>query len=174
MGRKKQSRHLEQQIREFDPVRVPEFIETCRAHVASLQNLAHVTSRALHECYEYETNESHLGKCIDVVRQLLDQVLTALPPLGIVTPDADPQTRATEIAAGCDAQRQLLLGARHLTLATIQILKTAGLDPSAQNKEIMASLRDLEEGVRTAFDALSPVTANLGDKVEVQACQRKH
>jgi hypothetical protein len=156
VGRKKEFRHLEH-AREFEPVHASELIETRRAHIASLQNRASVTSRALHDCYEYETNESHLGKCIDVVRHLLDQVLTALPPPGIVTHDPDPLPGATEIAAGCDAQRQLLLGARHLTLATIQILKTAGLDPSDQNKKIMTSLRDLEEGIRTAFDATSPM-----------------
>lgn len=161
MGRKKQPSAPEKQVPEFDLVRVSELIEACRAHTASVQELADVTSQALHKCFEYESGEPHLGKCIDVVRQLLDQVLTALPPLGVVSHDADPQNRAMEIAVGCEGQRKLLHGAWHITIATIYILKRAGLDQSDQNNEIMASLRDLEEGIRTIFDSLNPITLAL-------------
>jgi hypothetical protein len=102
--------------RTFEPVRVSEHIESCRARTARLSNLADAASRALHACIDYEPDKPHLGTCVDVahqllndvLRQLLDQVHTALSPLGIVSHDIDPQTRAMEIAVGCEAQRLVL------------------------------------------------------------------
>jgi hypothetical protein len=161
MGRKLPSGTFEKGVPELDLVRVSELIEASRAHTATVQDLADITSQSLHKCFEYESGEPHLGKCIDVVRELLNQVLKALPPLGIVSHDADPQSRAKEITVGCEGQRKLLHGAWHVTIATIYILKRAGLDPSDQNIEILASLSNLEDGIRTIFDSLNPITLAL-------------
>lgn len=168
MGSKRLAAQPDTQVIEFEPLRVAELIEACRAHTASLQDIANTASEALHEFFEYEIDEPHLGTCIDVVkqlldevlRQLLDRVLTALPPLGIVEHDADPAHRAMEIAAGCEAQRQQLLRARHITLATIYTLRSS-VEQCLEVNATIESLRDLEGGVREVFDGLNPLALGL-------------
>ncbi|HEY0682975.1 MAG TPA: hypothetical protein VGD45_11645 [Steroidobacter sp.] len=168
MGSEKQSCR-DGRGRTFEPLRVSVHIESCRARTARLSNLAHAASQALHVCKQYEHDEPHLGTCVDVaqhllddvVRQLLDQVHTALSPLGIVSHDIDPQTRAMEIAVGCEAQRLVLDRARNLALATIYVLKSSGIEPADDTNEVVKSLRDLEEGIRTVLDGLHPATMSL-------------
>lgn len=169
MGREKQTRHLDGRTSGFEPMRVSEHIESCRAHTASLGDLSDTASQALHEWVEYEANEPHLGTCMDVVRQLvdqvvrhlLDQVYAALSPFGIVAHEIDPQYRAMDIAVACEAQRQILNRARQITLATIFILRGCGMERADHTDELIESLRDLEEGLRTVIDALHPATMSL-------------
>lgn len=147
---------------DFDPLRASEVVEACRAHVASLQDIASTTSQALHEFFEYDKDEPNLGSCIGVVHQLLERVLSALPLLGLVLHDHDPVIRAQEIAAGCEVQRLSLLGARHVTLAAIYVLKSSFQEPcDHQVDETLECLRDLEEGIRLVLDGFNPVTLGL-------------
>lgn len=168
MGSGKQSCR-DGRVRTFEPVRVSEHIESCRARTARLCNLADAASRALHVCNQCEPDEPLLGTCADVAHQLLDDVLrqlldqehTALSPLGIVSHDIDPQTRAMEIAVGCEAQRLVLDRARNIALAPKYVLKSSGIEPADETNEVVKSLRDLEEGIRTVLDGLHPATMSL-------------
>ncbi len=135
----------------FDPLIASELIETCRAHVASLTELAEVTTRALRECYEHGDDEPHLWQCCDLVRQILMQVQAALIPIGVVSHEADPLTRAAEITKGCEAQRRLLRPAVHVIRASICILR--GVDPHYHD-QVLPALRDLESGMATVIDGL--------------------
>ena len=157
----RQSRNQGRELRTFNSLRVSELIEDCRAHTATLQKLANVTSQALHECFAYEPDEPHLGKCIDAVGELLDQVLTALLAVGVTSHDVDPLDRATEIVAACEKHRRALLSARHITKATIDILRRAHLDGSSRKDEVMASLREIDGGIQTIFESLNPTTLAL-------------
>jgi hypothetical protein len=138
----------------FDPLVASELIEACRAHVASLTELADVTARVLRECYEYEDDEPHLGQCCDLVRQILVQVQAALIPLGIVSHDTDPLTRAAEVAKSCEEQRRLLCPAVHVIRASLSILR--GVEPNYHD-EVLPALRDLESGMAMVIDGLERV-----------------
>jgi hypothetical protein len=138
----------------FDPVMVSELIEACRAHVASLVELAEVTSRTLYDCDEYEADERDLGLRCDRVRHLLAQVQVALMTLGIVSHDTDACTRASDIAKGCEAQQQELRSAVHLVRASIDILR--GFEPN-HDDPILTALRDLERGIASVVDGLERV-----------------
>src|SRR5687768_8150765 len=61
-----------------DLTQIAELIESCRAHAASVAELAGVTSQALDQCYGYEENEPHLGQCCELVQQVLAQTESAL------------------------------------------------------------------------------------------------
>lgn len=138
----------------FDAVGVAELIETCRAQVASLGKLAGTTSNALFEYYDYEEDEPELWQCCRLVRQVLRQVEAALMLLGIVSHDTPPLVRATEIAVGCEAQRQWLRPAVHVVRATIHVL----LDVKpAHEGELLPGLRALEGGLLRVVDGLERV-----------------
>jgi hypothetical protein len=98
---------------------------------------------------------------MDGALELLDQVHTALLPLGVVSHDVDPQSRAADIAAGCEAQRRLLHRARHLTLAVIYVLRSSELDGTDEADEIIESLHELEDGIRLVLDGLLPAAMSL-------------
>src|SRR5262249_40497219 len=147
----KRTRMRDEQAYKFDPTRASEILDSCRAHIADLTTVAALTSEALGEWFEYEPHEVHLGKCLAMVRQLLDQALMALPALGIISQGNDPQTLTMELACGCENQRMLILGARHITLATIFILRSSGLDQLSENRDVSQSLDDLEDGIRTVL-----------------------
>jgi len=132
---------------------VAELIEDCRAHVASITELAGITSRALCAWYEYEDDEPHLGHCCDHVLRVLTEVQTALVTLG-VSRDRSPLTRAAEIAKRCDAQRRLLCPAVHVTRAIIYILQ--GVEPNYHD-QVLPALRDLESGILHVMNALERV-----------------
>lgn len=135
----------------LDPLIASELIEACRAYVVSITELADVTARVLRECYEYEDDEPHLWQCCDFVRQILTQVQAALLPLGVVSHETDPLTRATEITKGCDEQRRLLQPAVHVIRASIYIL--GGVEPNYRDQVLLA-LRDLESGMAAVIDGL--------------------
>lgn len=135
----------------FDPLIASELIEACRAHVASLTELADVTARSLRECYKYGDDEPHLWQCCDLVRQILMQVQAALIPIGVVSHEADPLTRAVEIKKGSEAQRRLLRPAVHVIRASICILR--GVEPNYHD-QVLPALRDLESGMATVIDGL--------------------
>ncbi|WP_161827365.1 hypothetical protein [Steroidobacter agaridevorans] len=147
----------------FKPVLVAEHIESCRAHAASLSGLANIATQTLHTCFEYGPDEPHLGTCMDAALELLDQVHTALQPLGAVSHYADPVSRASEIAAGCEAQRKALHRARHLTLAVIYVLRSSEMDGTDEADEIIESLHELEEGIRLVLEGLLPAAMSLPD-----------
>lgn len=155
MEDEKPSRDLGQDLA-FDPVRVSEHIESCRAHAANLSGHAHIAAQALHECIEYEPHEPHLGTCMDVAVEMLDQVHAALSPLAIVSHDVDPQTRAAEIYARCETQRRTLNRAQHITLATTYILESSEIDRTDDTDEIIESLREIEGGIRMVIEGLHP------------------
>lgn len=138
----------------FDPLMVSEFIEVCRAHVASLMELAEVTSRTLHDCYECEADERDLGQRCDRVRHLLAQVQVALMALGIVSHETDPCTRASDIAKGCAALQQKLRSAVHIVRANVDILR--GVEPNHDDL-VLTALRDLERGITGVVDGLERV-----------------
>lgn len=135
----------------FDPLVASEFIEACRAHLASVIELTDVTVLTLRECYEYDDDEPHLWQCCDLVHQVLMQVQAALIPLGIVSHEADPLTRAAEIAKGCDDQRRLLCPSVHVIRASIHILR--GVEPD-DHDQVLPALRDLESGLSLIIDGL--------------------
>lgn len=155
------SDHLTQHGGKFDALRVSEHIESCRAHAASLSGLAHIATQALHTCIEYGPDEPHLGTCMDGALELLDQVHAALLPLGVVSHEIDPESRAVEIAAGCETQRGVLHRARHLTLAVIYVLRSSEMDGTDEADEIIESLHELEEGIRLVLDGLLPAAMSL-------------
>jgi len=132
---------------------VAELIEDCRAHVASITELAGITLRALCECYEYEDDEPHLGHCCDHVLQVLTEVHTALVTLG-VSHDRSSLTRAAEIAKRCKAQRRLLCPAVHVIRAIIYILQ--GVKPDYHD-QVLPALRDVESGILHVMNALERV-----------------
>ena len=142
----------------FDLLRTAEIIEGCRAHAASLNELADVASRALYECYEYERDEPHLGLCCAVVRRLLGQVHAALAPLGILAMDVDPHMLRTEIASGCKEQMQLLVLTQHVVRSIIHILRSAA--PSTHDQVLLA-LNDLENGICSVVTGLESAAMNL-------------
>jgi hypothetical protein len=133
---------------------VSELIEACRANVASLTELAEVTSRALHECYEYEDDEPHLWRCCDLVRQVLAQAQTALGPLSVISHETAPLARAAEVANGCEEKQQRLRPAVHVIRAAIYILR--GIE-SNHDDQILPALRDLETGIASVVDGLERV-----------------
>jgi hypothetical protein len=144
----------------FDPLMVSELIEACRAHVASLTELAEVTSRTLFDCYEYEVGEQNLGQCCDRVRHVLAQAQVELMALGIVSHEATPRTRAADIAKGCEVQRQELRPAVHELRASIDILR--GDEPNHYDP-VLTALRDLEHGIATVVDGLERVILRCPD-----------
>lgn len=139
----------------FDPSIASELIEACRAHVASLTELADVAARSLRECYEYGDDEPHLWQCCDLVRQILMQVHAALIPIGVVSHETDPLTRAAEITKGSEEQRRLLRPAVHVIRASIYILR--GVEPNSYD-QVLPALRDLESGMATAIDGIEKAT----------------
>lgn len=144
----------------FDPLRVSELIEACRSHVASLTELAELTSRTLYDCYEYEVDERHLGQCCNRVQHVLAQVQVALMALGIVSHETAPLTRAADIAKGCEAQRQRLRSAVHEVRTSIDILR--GVEPT-HDDPVLTALRDLERGIATIVDGLERVIQRCSD-----------
>ena len=150
----------------FDPLMVSELIEACRANVASLTELAEVTSRALHECYEYEDDEPHLWQCCDLVRQVLAQAQTALVPLGVISHETAPITRAAEVANGCEEQQQRLRPAVQVIRAAIYILR--GLE-SNHDDQVHPALRDLESGIASVVDGLERVIQHCSNTARTDA-----
>lgn len=143
------------EVPSFDPLVASELIEACRAHLASVIELTDVTVLTLREFYEYEHDEPHLWQCCELVRQVLMQVQAALIPLGIVSHEEDPFTRAAEIAKGCDDQRRLLLcPSVHVIRASIHILR--GVEPNDHDQGLPA-LRDLESGLTLIIAGLDRV-----------------
>jgi len=132
---------------------VAELIEDCRAHVASITELANITLRALCECYEYEDDEPHLGHCGDHVLQVLIDVQTTLVTLS-VSNNQPSLTCAAEVAKRCDAQRRLLCPAVHVIRAIIYILQ--GVEPDYHD-QVLPALRDLESGMLHVMTALERV-----------------
>jgi hypothetical protein len=145
------SRETGQTSPPVDSVRTAELIESCRAHAASLVELAGGTAKALYECYEYEDNEPHLGHCCDLVRQILEQSQSALALLGVVAHDLDPRLRAEEAARGCESQCQSLTQAMHVVRATSSIL---GRLETNHHDYILLSLHDLESGIAAVVAGL--------------------
>jgi hypothetical protein len=150
----------------FDPLRVSELIEACRANVASLAELAEVTSRALRECYEYEDDEPHLWQCCDLVRQVLAQAQTALGPLGVISHETAPITRAAEVANGCEEQQQRLRPAVHVIRAAIYILR--GIE-SNHDDQVLPALRDLETGIASVVDGLERAIQHCSNNARTDA-----
>lgn len=138
----------------FDPLMVSELIEACRAHVASLMELAEVASRTLSDCYECEAEERDLGLRCDRVRHLLAQVQVALGALGIVSHKTALYTPASDIAKGCEAQQQKLRSAVHIVRASIDILR--GVEPN-HDDPVLTALHDLERGIATVGEGLERV-----------------
>lgn len=138
----------------FDPVMVSELIEACRAHVASLVELAEATSQTLHDCCGREVDERDLGQRCDRVRHLLAQVQVALMALGIVSHETAPCTRASDIEKGCEGQQQKLRSAVQIVRANIDILRGVELN---HDDPVLAALRDLERGIASVVDGLGRV-----------------
>jgi hypothetical protein len=132
-----------------------ELIESCRAHAASVAELADVTSKALDQCYGYEENEPHLGQCCELVGQVLEQTESALVALGVVSHDVEPQSHAEEVAKGCELQRRSLTRAMHVVRATSAVL---GTFESNSHDQVLLALHDLESGIQFLIDALRRVT----------------
>jgi len=138
----------------FDPIRTAELIESCRAHAGTTAELASITSRSLHECYEYEESEPHLGLCCELVGQVLAQVQSALALLGIVIHDVEPRIHAEEVAQGCALQLRSLSRAMHVVRATISILERFQLDHPG---DVLPALHDIERGIQFLIDGLRGV-----------------
>jgi hypothetical protein len=145
-------------VSDFDLLRAAELIDGCRSLLASLDEYAHISSRVLHQCYEYENDEPRLGYCGDVVTDLLGQVQTALVPLGVVSWDSEPQIRALEISAECKAQQQQLTRARHVVRAIVHFLQD---NQGNEHPDVCPALWDLEDGIKNVFDGLEAVVAAL-------------
>lgn len=143
------------QLPDIDPIRMGELVESCRAHAASVAELAGVTSKALDQCYGYEENEPHLGQCCELVRQVLDQTESALVTLGVISHDVEPRLHAEEVAKGCDLQRQSLTRAMHVVRATSAILGTL---ESNSHDHVLLALHDLESGIEFLIEGLRRVT----------------
>lgn len=133
-----------------------ELVESCRAHAASVVELAGVTSQALDQCYGYEENEPHLGLCCELVQQVLDQTESALGTLGVISHDVEPRVHAEEVAKGCELQRRSLTRAMHVVRATSAILGTL---ESNSHDHVLLALHDLESGIQFLIDGLRRVTA---------------
>lgn len=138
----------------FDAIAVAELIEVGRARVANLSELAGVTARTLFELYDYESDDPELWQCCQLIRQVLKQTHAALIPLGIVSHDTAPLTRALEIATGCEAQCQWLRPAVHVARATIHVLINVKLD---HHDEVLPALRDLESGIADVVAGLEKI-----------------
>jgi len=149
------------ELPDFEPLRMAELIESCRAHAVSVTELAEVTSRALYECYQYEANEPHLGQCCDLVRHVLDQAASALVSLGVVSYDVEPRSRATEIEH-CEVQGQSLTRAMHVVRATISIV--GRLQPHA-HEDVLLALRSLEGGIGSVIEGMGRATRGLHHRV---------
>lgn len=139
---------------QFDAISVAEHIERCRAHVANLTELADVIARTLYELYDYDSGDPELWQCCHLIRRILNQAQSALISLGIVSREARPRDRATEIASGCEAQRQWLRPAVHVIRATIHVLIDVKFD---DHDEVLPALRDLESGLLSVVAALEGV-----------------
>jgi hypothetical protein len=137
-----------------DLTRTAELIEICRAHAASVAELAGVTAKALDECYGYEENEPHLGQCCELVRQVLEQTESALMTLGVISHDVESRLHA-EVAEGCELQRRSLTRAMHVVRATSAIL---GTFESNSHDHVLLALYDLESGIQFLIDGLRRVT----------------
>lgn len=138
-----------------DQTRIAELIESCRAHAASVAELAGVTSKALDQCYGYEENEPHLGQCCELVEQVLEQTESALVTLGVISHDVEPRLHADEVAKGCELQRRSLTRAVHVVRATSAILATF---ESNSHDQVLLALHDLESGIQFLIDSLRRVT----------------
>jgi hypothetical protein len=142
------------QLPDIDPIRMGELVESCRAHAASVAELAGVTSMALDQCYGYEENEPHLGQCCELVRQVLEQTESALMTLGVISHDVESRLHA-EVAEGCELQRRSLTRAMHVVRATSAIL---GTFESNSHDHVLLALYDLESGIQFLIDGLRRVT----------------
>jgi hypothetical protein len=138
-----------------DLTQIAELIESCRAHAASVAELAGVTSKALDQCYGYEENEPHLGQCCELVEQVLAQTESALATLGVISHDVEPRAHAEEVAKGCELQRRSLRRAMHVVRATSAIL---GTFEANSHDQVLLALHDLESGIEFLIDALRGVT----------------
>jgi hypothetical protein len=142
------------QLPDTDLTRMAELIESCRAHAASVAELAGVTSQALDQCYEYEENDPHLGRCCELVRHVLEQTESALVILGVTSDDVEPRVHEEEVAKGCELERQTLTCAMHVVRATSAIV---GTSKSNGHDHVLLALHDLESGLQFLVDSLRRV-----------------
>jgi len=169
MGTQKLADLPDTRVPGLDPPQTAALIETCRAHAASVIGIADAISQALHEFFEYEPDEPHLGMCFDAVcqlledarRDLLDPGVTALSALSVVASNAESTDRASEICAAIGSQRQNLLRARHITLSTLYVMRTNGIEQSPEVSETTQSLRDLEQAIQHLIDGLDAMTPKM-------------
>lgn len=138
----------------FDAVAVAELVEAGRARVAHPSVLAGFAARTLFEVYDYESDDPELWQCCQLIRQVLKQAHLALIPLGIVSHDTAPRTRAEEIATGCEALRQWLRPTVHVVRATPHVLIDVKFD---HHEEVLPALRDLERGLADVIAGLEKV-----------------
>jgi hypothetical protein len=130
-------------------------MDGCRAHTASIAELAGATSKALSQCYQYEKNEPHLGQCCELVHQVLEQTKWALAMRGVGSRDTEPSVYVKEVSKGCELQAQSLTRAMHVVRAMSEILGRLQFN---HHNQILLGLYDLESGTQLLVDGLRKVT----------------
>lgn len=139
---------------DIDLARMAKLMGSCRAHTASVAELASVTSKSLSQCYEYEEDEPHLGRCCELVQQVLEQTKWALATWGVGSREVEPSVYVQEVSKGCELQAQALARAMHVVRAMSEILGRLQLN---HHDQILLGLYDLESGMHCLVDGLRKV-----------------
>jgi hypothetical protein len=153
--RRQDLNHPAQPRSSVDLTRMAELLDSCRAHSASIAELAGATSKALSQCYQYEENDPHLGQCCELVQQVLEQTKWALATRGVGSREVEPTAYVEEISKGCERQLQSLSRAMHVVRAMGEIL--GALHPN-HHDHILLALYDMESGIQMLIGGLRKVT----------------
>lgn len=137
-------------LQQFDTAAL---IESCRAHAASMAELADVTSKGLSGGYEYEEGDPYLHECCGLVQRVLQQTESVLSSLGVTSLE---EPRAMDIGSGCMDQEQWLIGSVHTIRAMISIL---GFVEPNDHPQVLPALGDLEGGIRMLVEGLRAIAA---------------
>jgi hypothetical protein len=129
-------------------------IKSCRAHAASMVELADATSRGLSAGYQYEASDAHLHECCGLVQRVLQKTESVLSRLGEVSLE-DPQT--IHVGPGCLDQEQWLKGSLHTVRAMISILRP--VEPN-DHPQVIPALGDLEGGIGMLIEGLKAIAAS--------------
>jgi hypothetical protein len=128
-------------------------IESCRAHAASMAELADATSKGLSGGYHYEESDPHLHECCGLVHRVLQRTESLLSESGAVSLE-DPG--AMDIGPGCMDQEQWLKGSVHTVRAIISILRS--VEPN-DHSQIIPALGDLAGGIDILVEGLKAIAA---------------
>lgn len=83
-------------------------IETQRQQLSQIRALVDSQANLLHESYRFEVDEADLGNCCDVVRDMLERIITALESVTRALAAESAPAEPMRLAHAIEAPRQEL------------------------------------------------------------------